>query len=120
VKRQEKIQAKAGAVTEAEGGLFSHVGEGPSPTRQDEDRPAQDSADEETERKMGFEANAKEIRDAFKMAALVYVRRFSVLRRFVRAGRKIVARLLRAGLDSLPDRPTRGSGRNPPNRPRPQ
>src|ERR1700746_1239941 len=97
VKLRKKIQVKAEAVTEVEGGLSSLVGEGPSPTRQDEDRPAQDSAGPEEDKKRAFETNARELRAAFKLAALVHVRRWSMLRRFVRAGRKIVARLIRAG-----------------------
>jgi len=116
VKNREKSQA--GPAIGAEAGLFSPVGEGPSPTRQDEDGPAPDSADQEEDEKTAFETNAREIRDAFKMAALVYVRRFSMLGRFVRAGGKIVARVIRAGLGPSPDRPWSGRSGKPPNRPR--
>jgi hypothetical protein len=112
-----RTKKKAGPVTEAEGGLFSHVGAGPSPTRQ-EDRPAPDSAGQTEDEKTAFETNAKEIHDAFDIAALVYSRRRSTLQAFIRAGRKIIARLIGAGFAPLPDRPGRAGGKSP-NQPRP-
>jgi hypothetical protein len=102
------------AATGAEGDLSSPVGEGPSPARQD-DRPAPDSAGEETERKTGLEPNSAQTPAAGTDADAMRARRFALLQAFIRAARKIVMRLVQGAPDApAPDRPTGSGGKLPP------
>jgi hypothetical protein len=102
------------AATVAEGDLSSPVGEGPSPTRQDE-RPAPDSAGEEPEGKTGLEPNSAQMPAVGTDAGAMCVRRFSMLQAFIRAARKIVMRLVQGAPDApAPDRPTGSGGKLPP------
>ena len=104
-----------GAATGAEGDLSSPVGEGPSPARQDEDRPAPDSAGEEPDGKTGLEANSAQTPAVGADADAMCVRRFSMLQAFIRAARNIVMRLVQGAPDApAPDRPTGSGGKLPP------
>ena len=101
-------------MTGAEGDLFSPVGEGPSPTRQEPDRPAENGAGEGIPNRMAFETNAKDIRAVFRSAATACLRYRPTLQAFVRAGRKIIARLKEAGFGPPSDRPSsRGPEKSP-------
>ncbi len=108
------------AATGAEGDLSSPVGEGPSPARREEDRPAPDSAGEETERKTGLEPNSAQTPAVGTDAGAMCVRRLSMLQAFIRAARKIVMRLVQGAPDApAADRPT-GSGRSAARRTQPR
>jgi hypothetical protein len=99
--------------TEAEEGLFSDVGEGSSPTLQDGDRPAQDSAEEGEDEKTAFEPNLAQIPEK-EIEATRQARRLRRLRAFIDAGRKMVMRLIQGHPDTpTPGRPTEGRRSEP-------
>ena len=97
--RRAKMDAQDGereaeVATAAEGDLFSPVGAGPAPTRREKDRPAWDSAGELNHKKTQFSANTTRILALFAVAAAKNARRVTSLQFFVKAGKKMVARLL--------------------------
>jgi len=73
------------------------------------DRPAQESAEEEIERKTGFEPNAAETPAATTDSDAKRIRRFTLLQAFVRAGRAILKHFAPA-----PSRPLPARGKKPP------
>src|ERR1700731_4570110 len=89
----KRKQRRSAAATEAGDNLSSLVGEGPSPTRRNEDRPAQQSADQEAKEKTGFSANSAQKPAIDNAAAMRAARRFALLHVFVRAGRAILSHL---------------------------
>jgi hypothetical protein len=77
-------------VTGAEGDLSSLVGEGPSPTRRDEDRPAQGGTGGAQQEKPGFATNAGRRQEAAGFSA----GRLSLLQAFIRAGQRLLMRMM--------------------------
>ena len=96
---------KSEAATGAEGNLSSLVGGGPSPMRQDEDRPAPNGAEEDADEKTAFAANsAQNPANGEHDATAKRAYRWVLLQAFMRAGRAIFSRLARVDGDMTANR----------------